>query len=220
MSPVVVKLLQEGSFEVADEHGNAVRILNNDDGANKSWVSMKRDWTGVRWEIVDQFSSLDGAMDAAVAEITNETRVHYTVELTDGTTFKRPGVKTAEEVMASTGWYYMADLIGFMSLITDPSVSPIAVRNEISKKVDAEHVRLGEATPTGVENGKEHWIVDLNLKYGGWLHLDHVEEVAAEEFKKLDLNVMPLFDHRPRTNVARSEAIILQFPMDRVVRAA
>lgn len=220
MSSIVMKLLDEGSFEVADLHGNAIRILNNDDGANKSWVTVKRDWTGVRWEIIDQFPSLDGAMNAAVDDVTNGTIKQYIVELTDGTKFQRPGSKTAEEVMASAGWYYMSELIGFVAHKGEPNVSAIVVRNEVSKRVTSAQVRLGEATHADNEDGFSHWLVDVNLPYGGWLHLDHVDEVASGEFEKLGLDVIPYFDHRKRTNVARSEATILEFPKDRIVRAA
>lgn len=220
MAAIVVNMLDDGAFEVVGSQGEGVRVLNNDEGSNKSWVIMKRDWTGVRWEVLWDFTSLDSALNAAVYEATGEEKPDYEVRLPDGMKFKRPGLKTAEEVMASAGWYFMAELIGFIPLTTSTDRSAFDVRAEYAKMIKGDDVRLGDVNISDEDDEGRHWIADVVLDYRGWLHLDEVNAAAAEEFRKEGLNVIPFFDHRTRTNVACSEAVILQFPMDRVVRAA
>lgn len=217
MSKIVVNLLKNWSFEVIGEHVVA-RVWNNDSDEGRSWIVLKKSLEGVSWDRLSEHHSLDGALNAAVYEVFGSDR--YEVHLPDGMKFKRPGSKAAEEVMASAGWYFMSELIGFVMLARPFKETEFEVRGKFEELVADKNIRLGEVNIADEDAKKRHWVADLVVNFNGWMHLSDVDVVAKEEFLSQGLSVLPFFDYRPRTNIAPKKAIILQFPKDRIVRAA
>lgn len=219
MNAIVVTMLDDGAFEVVGEKG-AFRIMNNDDGNTKSWVVLDNNPDDDQWQILSDFVSLDSALNSAVSEASGEEKTEFDVLLPCGLTFKRPGIKTAEEVMASAGWYFVSELIGFIPTTTTMDRNAFEIRAELSKLITNDEFRLGDVVVSDEDEEGRHWITDVIMDYRGWLHLDDIQQVAEEEFRENGFNVTPFFDHRPRTNIASSEAVILAFPKGKVSCAA
>lgn len=219
MNANIMTMLDDGAFEIIGDIG-PFRVMNNDEENRKSWVVMRKDSNGDQWEIINEFVSLDNALISAASEATGEEKTDFEVVLPCGLSFKRPGIKTAEEVMASAGWYFVSELIGFIPTTTCMNRNAFEIRAELSKLIKNNDFRLGDVVVSDEDDEGRHWITDVVMDYRGWLHLDDIQKVAEEEFRDNGFNVTPFFDHRPRTNIATSEAVILQFPKGNISCAA
>ena len=221
MQGFVVALREDGLFEAASGRPghSSVRVIFDGYSPASPWVAIALDGTGVMWERLDSFQSLDSALDFAVRQAFLMDALHeYSVKLPDGTSFKRPGRIGAEQVMASAGWLFVNSLIGFSMVATPVSSTVFDARAEMLRRIAGTTLKLGEVSLSDQDEEGMHWCADLTLAYEGFVRIEEIDKEARAAFSAEGVDVIPHFDFRTRTSVVSSQAAVIPFPEDRIVR--
>lgn len=221
MKGFVVHLREDGLFEApaVAPGGSSVRIVYESADQRHPWVAMSLDDMGVKWRRMKGFHSLDEALDFSVSQVNWERTVcEYSVRLPDGMSFQRPGRLPAEQVMASAGWVFVTSLIGYAMVTTERNGNAFGVRAVMAKRLLGCQARIGDIDLSDADEEGLHWCIDLSLPYEGFIKVEDIGAEAKAAFAADKVDVMPHFDFRPRSNVAMTEATVIAFPEDRIVR--
>lgn len=223
MRGIEITLREDGLFEAKSERaeGKDIRITHDARNPDEPWVALAQDETGVLWKPLQSFHSLDDALIFAAYSVAEDSYRHaFTVKLPDGTSFLRPGRRSAEEVMSSGGWSYVTTLIGFFMVTVDEDEGQFEARNVAMSRVDGFDVRLGEVHFVEQDEDGSHWCADISIDHDGFIEVEKIEAVARGAFRDAGVEVMPLFDFRTRAPVAGRTADVIEFPGSRSKRSA
>lgn len=217
---IMISLRADGLFEAATGERN-FRIGYDDSDLSAPWVMLQVEEGGAAWEVVSGYNTLDQALEAAASSALDVEIVgEFSVRMPDGTSFKRPGRKGAEEVLASFGWYFVTDLIGFALHRSNGNENPIEIRNEVKSKIKNQDIRVQDVSFVDDDEGVGIWVVDLLIAYGGWLKNDEIQDQVVASLLDENLEVSECYDFRKRINIAARSATIIPFPTQRIVRVA
>lgn len=221
MNAHLIELSVSDGFETVGHGpmGRIVKVLFEDNVPSMPWMVVEQDVDGVKWTVLNTFGSLDDALILAMSTAHGDV-TKFTVRLPDGSSFSRPGNKPAEQVLASFGWVFVTELIGFMMHKSGKAETSFEVRSDIQKQIDSQDVRLGEVHLSDENLLENHWCADLSLDYFGWVRSDEIEAEAMAAFNAEKVDVIPYFDYRARPHVSASTAVVIQFPMERIRKAA
>lgn len=219
MNGNLITLGTNGEFEVfgTTQDGSSVKILFEDNVPSTPWVVIQE---GSQWNVIGSYASLDAAMALAIKLVYGTDANKFTVRLPDGMSFSRPGKKPVEQVMASYGWVFVTELIGFLSYKSTKKVTQFGMRSELLKMIPSKDVRLGEINLSDETVIESHWIADLCIDYFGWIKISDIETEAKNAFEIENVSVLPYYDYRTRLDDTPYTAIVIDFPVERVRKAA
>ncbi|TLX15833.1 hypothetical protein [Rhizobium sp. MHM7A] len=210
MTTFNVTLEKHGFFEVpsVEPMGGSLRVGFNPDYKARPWVILSQDRDGVRWEYLFSYADLDSALAYAVRhQVGVKNPWEYTVNLPCGGQFKRPGRVPVEQVMASMGWMYVTDIIGYGALSDSRLVSVEAARKVFQDRIVDTNVTLGKIDPLNEEKG--HWCANYLMTYHGFIHRDELQSELRICFQSEGVAILPdMFDYRCRHKVTTTADVI------------
>lgn len=221
MKGFVVTLREDGLFEApcVRPGSSSIRVIYDSYSPSSPWIALSLDDTGGKWARLDGFHCLDAAIDFAVRSALGEQMVpEYGVRMPDGTSFRRPGRIALEQVMASAGWLFVNSLVGFSMVTTGPEATVFDARGVMAERLKGSPAWLGDVNLADQDDEGLHWCADINLTYEGFVRVEDIDGEARAAFAAEGIQVIPHFDFRTRTSVSVSNASVIAFPEDRIVR--
>lgn len=219
MTTFNVTLEQHGFFEIPSNNptGGSLRVGFNPDYDAAPWVILSQDGDGVRWEYLFSYADLDSALAYAVRhQVGVKNPWEYVVNLPCGGQFKRPGRVPAEKVMASMGWMYVTDLIGYGVLQDTTVETHESAIKAFQKRITDTNVVLGKVDPTSDKKGE--WCASYSMTYHGFIHRDALQSEVRICFHYEGIDILPdMFDYRCRQKVT-TPAEVISFEAKRAER--
>lgn len=210
MTTFNVTLEKHGFFVVpsVEPMGGSLRVGFNPDYEATPWVILSQDRDGIRWDYLFSYADLDSALAYAVRhQVGVKNPWEYTVNLPCGGQFKRPGRVPAEQVMASMGWMYVTDIIGYGPLKDSRLVTVEAARKVFQDRIADTNVTLGKIDPLNEEVG--HWCANYLMTYHGFIHRDELQSELRICFQSEGVAILPdVFDFRCRHKVMATADVI------------
>jgi hypothetical protein len=205
-----VTLEKHGFFEIpsVEPMGGSLRVGFNPDYEAAPWVILSQDGDGVRWQYLFSYADLDSALAYAVRhQVGVKNPWEYVVTLPCGSQFQRPGRVSAEKVMASMGWVYVTDLIGYGILYDANIDNEPAARSVFQRRIVDTNVVLGKVDPASDKNGE--WCANYSISYHGFIHRDDLQSELRICFHCEGVDILPdIFDYRCRQKVTSTAEVI------------
>lgn len=210
MTAFNVTLEKHGFFVVPSvgPMGGALRVGFNPDYEASPWVILSQDRDGVRWEYLYSYADLDSALAYAVRhQVGVKNSWEYTVNLPCGGRFKRPGRVPVEQVMASMGWMYITDIIGYGALSDPRILDEMEARQVFEDRISNTNITLGKIDPLNEEKG--NWCANYLMAYHGFIHRDALQSEMGTCFRSEGVAILPdTFDYRCRHKVTTTADVI------------
>jgi hypothetical protein len=206
MQVPVIRLRDDSSFDCGD---GLWQVVHEGGLHPRPWTLISIGEAKV--SLYDSYECLDEALAALASCSAGECAPAFTVELPCGSSFRRPGKVGAEEVIASLGWVYVRNFIGYMPLTFPSGTSDKAVRATFRTRL-GRSASMGQATVVGGDDAGDHWCADVFAACEGFVRYDAMQGAAAEAFAELGVGTLAgTHDFVARTNILPRPAEVFQF---------